>query len=77
MGEIFLEMLNNLIGAPQRGQDIDKAKQLHLKLLVAHGERHQPLIKSRLAEKWLWMLIDQFEDATAAPLDFALEHLHL
>src|SRR5439155_16976644 len=75
--EIFIEMLSNFTGATQRGQDIDKPKQLHLELLVAHGDRHSSLIQSRLAQKRLWMLIDQLEDAAAAPVNFVLDGRHL
>jgi hypothetical protein len=40
MGEILVQVLDDFTGAAQRGQDIDKPKQLYLELLVAHGERH-------------------------------------
>jgi hypothetical protein len=50
---------------------------LRLEPLVTHRERHQSLIKSCFAKKPLRMLIDQLEDAFAAPLNFALERRHL
>jgi hypothetical protein len=61
----------------ERGENIDKAKQLQFELLIAHRECHQSLIKSGLAEKRLGVFIDQLEDAPAALLDFALERRHL
>jgi hypothetical protein len=45
-------------------------------MLVAHRERHHPLIKTGFAEKRLRMLIDQIEYAFAASFDFGLQSAH-
>src|SRR5213078_1230388 len=60
----------------ERRKNSDKAKQLQFELLITHRERHQSLIESGLAEKRLRVFINQFEDALAALLDFALERRH-
>ena len=60
----------------ERGENINKAKQLQLELLIAHRERHQSLIESCLAEERLRVFIDQLENVPAALLDFALERPH-
>src|SRR5262245_18866487 len=60
----------------ERSQNIDKSKELHFEVLVAHRERHHSLIKSSLAEKWLRMFVDQLKNALAASLDFSLEFAH-
>src|SRR5437764_11408005 len=60
----------------ERRKNSDKAKQLQFELLITHRERHQPLVKSGLAEKRLWVFIDQLEDPLAALLDLALERRH-
>src|SRR5947207_6468693 len=59
-----------------RRKNIDKAKQLQFELLITHRERHQSLVKSGLAEKRLWVFINQVEDPLAALLDLALERRH-
>jgi hypothetical protein len=41
-----------------------------------HRERHQALIKAGLAEKSVWMFVDQLKNARAALLDVALERSH-
>jgi hypothetical protein len=41
-----------------------------------HRERHQPLIKTGLAEKSVRIFIDQLKNTRAALLDFALERSH-
>jgi hypothetical protein len=41
-----------------------------------HRERHQALIKSRFAEKSLWIFIDQLKNTRAALFDIALEQSH-
>jgi hypothetical protein len=41
-----------------------------------HRERHQALIKTGLAEKSVWIFIDQLKNARAALLDLALERSH-
>src|SRR6266478_26305 len=65
-GEIFFEMLDDITRFAKRRQNIYKAKHLHFELLIAHRERHHPLIKTGLAEKRLWMLIDQLKNARTA-----------
>ncbi|PYI72690.1 MAG: hypothetical protein DMF02_02950, partial [Verrucomicrobia bacterium] len=51
IAEILFEVLDDLTGSPQGGQDGDKAKKLGFEPLVAHRERHQALIEPGLAEK--------------------------
>src|SRR5438132_4839923 len=74
--EIFVEMLDNVARTPERRQHIDKAKHLDFKTLVAHRERHQPLVKTGLAEKRFRMAVDQLKNARPALLDFSLERPH-
>ena len=71
-GEIFLEMLHDVAGAPERREHIDKAEHLHFEMLIAHRERHHALIKTGLAENRFGMPIDQIENAFAALLDLGL-----
>ena len=76
LGEIFLEVLDNLARSAERRENIDKAKQLPFKLFILHRDRHHPLVKAGLAEKRLGMLINKLEDARAALLDLALKRPH-
>src|SRR5204863_4631040 len=76
-GKVFFKMLDDFAGVAERWQHIDKAEHLHLKTLIAHGERHHPLIKTGLAEKRLRMFVDQLKNARTALLDLALKRLHL
>ncbi len=74
--EIFVEMLDNVARASKRRQHIDEAKHLDFKMLIAHRERHHPLIKTGLAEKRFRIPIDQLKNARAASLDLSLERPH-
>ncbi len=74
--EIFVEMLDDVARTPERRQDIDKAKHLDFKTLIAHRERHQPLVKTGLAEKRFRMAVDQLKNACPALLDFSPERPH-
>ena len=69
-------MLDDVARTPERRQHIDKAKHLDFKTLIAHRERHQPLVKTGLAEKRFRMAVDQLKNARAALLDFSLERPH-
>ena len=69
-------MLDDVAEAVERGQNVNKAKHLHLEILIAHRERHDALIKAGLAKKRLRMLVHQLENAVPASLDFRLERAH-
>src|ERR1700731_545809 len=49
--KVFVEMADDFAAASQRSENIDKAKHLHLEMLVGHGESHHALVKTSLAEK--------------------------
>ena len=66
-------MLHDVAAATERGEHIDKAKHLHLEMLVAHRERHHALIETGLAENRFRMPIDELKNALAAPLGFKLQ----
>jgi hypothetical protein len=70
-------VLNDIARSGQRRENIYKAKQLSLELLIAHRERHHPLVKTGLAEKRFEMSLDQLENAHAALLDLISERPHL
>ena len=65
-------MLNDIGAAMKRREHIDEAKELDFEMLVPHRERHHPLVEAGFAKERLGMLIDQFENALAASLDFSL-----
>ncbi|HET9800626.1 MAG TPA: hypothetical protein VFP82_02980, partial [Chthoniobacterales bacterium] len=46
-------------------------------MFVAHRERHHSLIKAGFAEERLRMLIDEFKNAFAPPLDLGLQSAHM
>src|SRR5882724_4452918 len=74
--EIFVEMLDDIGSAMERRENIDKAEQLHLEVLIAHRERHHSLVKAGFTEERLRMLVDQIEYAFAASFDFGLQSAH-
>jgi len=76
IGEIFSEMLDDVAGALERGENIDKAEHLHFEMLIAHRERHHALIKTGRAENGFGMPVDQIENALAALLDLSLQRTH-
>jgi len=45
-------------------------------MFVAHRERHHSLVKTGFAEERLWVLVDELENAFAAPFDFCLQSAH-
>ncbi len=76
VGKIFVQMLDDVAGTAERGEDVDKAEHLHLEMLVLHGERHHPLVKAGLAENRLRVAVDQVENLFAAPLHLRLQMTH-
>ena len=69
-------MLDDVGATMERRENINEPKQLDLEVLIAHRERHHPLIKAGLAKQRLRMLIDQIEYAFAASFDFGLQSAH-
>jgi len=57
-------------------KNFHKAKQLHFKFLIAHRQRHNPLMKTSLAERRVRMLLYELENAHAALLNLVLERSH-
>src|SRR5204863_613682 len=74
--EIFVEMLDDIGSAMERGKNINEPEQLHLEVLIAHRERHHSLVKAGFTEERLRMLVDQIEYALAASFDFGLQSAH-
>ena len=69
-------MLDDVPGALERGEHIDKTEHLHFEMLIAHRERHYALIKTGRAENGFRMPVDQIENALATLLDFVLKGTH-
>ena len=70
-------MLHDVAAAMERCEHIDKTKHLDLEMFVAHRERHHALIETGFAKKGFGMPIDELKNALAAPLDFALNRIHV
>ena len=74
--EILVEMLDDVVRAPERREHIDEAEHLHLEMLVPHRERHHPLVKAGLGENRFGIPVNQLENPLAPPLDLALQRTH-
>ena len=75
-GEVFAEMLDDVVRASERREHIDKAEHLHLEMLVPHRERHHPLVKAGFGENRFGIAVHQLENPLAPPLDFTLQRTH-
>src|SRR5205807_1780611 len=70
------EMLDDVMRAAERREDIDEAEHLHFEMFVSHRERHHPLVKASLTEDRFRILVDQVENLLATLLDLALQRTH-
>src|SRR5262249_33070457 len=77
VGKIFVEMLDDVGSAMKGRENIHETKELNFEMLVAHRERHHSLIKAGFAEERLRVLIDEFKNAFAPPVDLGLQSAHM
>ncbi len=77
VGEVFVEMLDDVGAAPEGSEHVDETEHLHFEMFVAHRKLHHPLIKSGLAENRFRMAIDQIKDLGAASLNLGLQETHV
>ena len=69
-------MLDDVVGAAERGEDVHETKHLHLERFVPHRESHHLLVETGFAEDRFGMLIDQLENSLATPFDGGLQGAH-
>ena len=76
IGEIFVQVPDDIGRVPERRQNVHEPEHLDLEMFVAHRERHHALVRPGLAENRLRVLIDEIEDLQSALFDLLLQRTH-